>query len=408
MPDRRHRGRQLRDVFITLALIFLVGAGATYGATRYPQSGLESDATRDARKLSVDVLQPLLVPADAQGPVQGARYDELLSAVDERVLAGPINGVLLLAQDGTVLFADQPSLVGDHEPALRDDIHAVIAGTSQSSVDGARFRTLTALEIGSPPTLVAAELVRSHPAIVEESREVWYPWVGRAIIAAIVCFGLALVTAIVFAVIGCSGAVRRGNVRRVKRHGCGGRRRAPTRTRTRPHTCTPVSRTRSRLGVRRRTSSGRSTTSATLSPIASNVWRPSSTASRLARPSDHPRRRRRTVRIRSARVALDLSRISNPRLVRVHPGVAPGPALVQEVPTLIEGDLELLEALAFGLVGLAARLRLPELVLLVRQLVDPLDDLLVVHVGSHPRSGPPRYDRLMDTDRQVNPSARTR
>jgi len=205
MPDRRHRGRQLRDVFITLALIFLLGAGAAYGATRYLQSGLESDATRDARRLSVDVLQPLLVPADAQGLVQGARYDELLSAVDERVLAGPINGMLLLARDGTVLFADQPSLVGDHEPALRDDIHSVIAGTSQSSVDGDRFRTLTALEIGSPPTLVAAELVRSHPAIVEESREVWYPWVGRAITAAIVCFGLALVTAIVFATIGVLG-----------------------------------------------------------------------------------------------------------------------------------------------------------------------------------------------------------
>jgi hypothetical protein len=202
MPDRRHRGRQLRDVFITLALIFLVGAGAAYGVTRYLQSELESDANRDARKLSVDVLQPLLVPADAQGPVQGARYDELLAAVDQRVLAGPINGVLLLAQDGTVLFADQPSLVGDHEPALRDDIHAVIAGTSQSSVDGDLFRTLTALEVGSPPTLVAAELVRSHTAIVKESREVWYPWVARAITAAIVCFGLALVTAIVFSVIG--------------------------------------------------------------------------------------------------------------------------------------------------------------------------------------------------------------
>jgi hypothetical protein len=202
MPDLRHRGRQLRDVFITLALIFLVGAGAAYGVTRYQQSELESDATRDARKLSVDVLQPLLVPADAQGPVQGARYDELLAAVDQRVLGGPINGVLLLAQDGTVLFADQPSLVGDREPALRDDIHAVIAGTSRSSVDGDRFRTLTALEIGFPPTLVAAELVRSHTAIVEESREVWYPWVGRAITAAIVCFGLALVTAIVFFVIG--------------------------------------------------------------------------------------------------------------------------------------------------------------------------------------------------------------
>lgn len=210
MPDRRHRGRQLRDVFITLALIFLLGAGAAYGATRYLQSGLESDATRDARRLSVDVLQPLLVPADAQGLVQGARYDELLSAVDERVLAGPINGVLLLAQDGTVLFADQPALVGDQQPALRDDFHAAVSGASQSSVDDGRFRTLTVLEIGSPPTLVAAELVRSHAAIVEESREQWYPWVWRAIPAAIVSFGLALVTAIVFFAI---GALRRRSAR---------------------------------------------------------------------------------------------------------------------------------------------------------------------------------------------------
>lgn len=205
MSDRMYRGRQLRGFFVSLALIFLVVAGAAYGVTWYRQSELEADATRDARKLSVDVLQPLLVTSDAQAPVRGARYDELLAAVEERVLAGPINGVLLLAQDGTVLFADEPALVGDHEPALRDDIHAVIAGTPQSSVDGDRFRTLTVLEIGSPPTLVAAELVRSHSAIVEESRERWYPWFGRAITAAIVCFGLALVTAIVFSVIGALG-----------------------------------------------------------------------------------------------------------------------------------------------------------------------------------------------------------
>jgi hypothetical protein len=202
MSDPRHRGQQLRAFFVMLAMIFLVGAGAAYGVTWYRQGELEADATRDARRLSIDVLQPLLVTADAQGPVRGVRYDELLGAVDERVLAGPINGVLLLAQDGTVLFADQPALVGDHQPALRDDIHALISGQSRSSVDGDRFRTLTVLEIGAPPTLVAAELVRSHQAIVEESRETWYPWFGRAIIAAVVCFGLALVTAIVFSVIG--------------------------------------------------------------------------------------------------------------------------------------------------------------------------------------------------------------
>ncbi|HEX5627306.1 MAG TPA: hypothetical protein VFY08_04720 [Actinomycetota bacterium] len=210
MSDPRHRGQQLRGIFLTLAVIFLVAAGAAYGVTWYQQTELEADATRDARRLSLDVLQPLLVSADAQGPVRGARYDELLRAVEKRVLAGPINGVLLLAQDGTVLFADQPALVGDQQPALRDDIHAAVSGRSQSSVDDGRFRTLTVLEVGSPPTLVAAELVRSHAAIVEESREQWYPWVWRAIPAAIVCFGLALVTAIVFSVI---GALRRRSAR---------------------------------------------------------------------------------------------------------------------------------------------------------------------------------------------------
>lgn len=210
MSDLRHRGQQLRGLFLWLAVIFLVAAGAAYGVTWYQQTELEADATRDARRLSLDVLQPLLVSADARGPVRGARYDELLDAVEKRVLAGPINGVLLLAQDGTVLFADQPALVGDEQPALRDDIHALISGASQSSIDDGRFRTLTVLEIGSPPTLVAAELVRSHTAIVEESREQWYPWVWRAIPAAIVSFGLAIVTAIVFFAI---GALRRRSAR---------------------------------------------------------------------------------------------------------------------------------------------------------------------------------------------------
>jgi len=210
MSDLRHRGQQLRGLFLWLAVIFLVVAGVAYGVTWYQQTELEADATRDARRLSLDVLQPLLVSADAQGPVRGARYDALLDAVEKRVLAGPINGVLLLAQDGTVLFADQPALVGDEQPALRDDIHALISGASQSSVDDGRFRTLTVLEIGSPPTPVAAELVRSHTAIVEESREQWYPWVWRAIPAAIVSFGLALVTAIVFFAI---GALRRRSAR---------------------------------------------------------------------------------------------------------------------------------------------------------------------------------------------------
>ena len=198
MPDRGNLGRQVRALWATLAVICLVGAGAAYGVTRYLQSELETDATRDARKLSVDVLQPLLIPSDAEGPVRGTRYDELLSSVDQRVLAGPINAVTLWAADGTIVFADRRDLVGEREAAMRDDIHAAVAGTSQSSVEGDRFATLTVLEIGNPPTLVAAELGRSHAAIVEESKETWYPWMERAITAAIVCFALFVATAIGF------------------------------------------------------------------------------------------------------------------------------------------------------------------------------------------------------------------
>lgn len=183
-------------------MIFLVGAGAAYGVTRYLQSELESDATRDARKLSVDVLEPLLVPADTGGPIRGARYDDLLSSVEQRVLAGPISAAKLWAADGTILFADRRELVGDRVAAMRNDIHDVIAGTSQSSVDGDRFRTLTVLEVGSPPTLVAAELVRSHPAMVEASRKTWYPWVRRGVAAAVACAVLYVLTAIAFALVG--------------------------------------------------------------------------------------------------------------------------------------------------------------------------------------------------------------
>ena len=202
MPEHKNLGRSLRALWATLAVIFLVGAGAAYGVTRYLQNELEADATKDARKLSVDVLQPLLIPSDAEDPIRGARYDELRSSVERRVLAGPISAVHLWAADGTVLFADRRELVGDREAAMRDDIHAVIAGTSHSSVDGDRFRTLTVLEIGSPPTLVAAELVRSHAAIIEASRETWYPWVRRGIAGAIACAGLYVLTAIAFLLVG--------------------------------------------------------------------------------------------------------------------------------------------------------------------------------------------------------------
>ncbi len=195
-------GRKLRALWATLAVICLLGAGAAYGVSWYQQDRLERDATRDAHKLSVDVIKPMLTPADAEGPIRGARYDELLAAMEKNVLAGSINSVRLWGADGTVLFADEPSLVGTKEPAMRDDVHATISGTSESSVDGERYQTLTALELGQPPVVVAVELGQSHSAIVEQAREPWYPWVSKGLTAAVVLAALYIGTAIFFLLLG--------------------------------------------------------------------------------------------------------------------------------------------------------------------------------------------------------------
>lgn len=210
MSEPQNLGRSLRAFFATLAGIFLLAAAAGYGITYYQRTELEREATRDARKLVVEVFQPLLTPADLVAPIVGERYEELQTGVRERMLGGPIDGVRLLAADGTILFADDPALVGEREPEMRSDIHAAIAGASESVVVGERFRTLTSLKVGEPPTVVAVELGRSHVAIVEAAKDPWYPWAIRAAVAAGLCAALAVATGILFALL---GGVRRAAAR---------------------------------------------------------------------------------------------------------------------------------------------------------------------------------------------------
>ena len=71
--------------------------------------------------------------------------------------------------------------------------------------------------------------------------------------------------------------------------------------------------------------------------------------------------------------------------VGVLPGVALGPALAQEVPHLVEGDLEVALARQLLVAQPLADVRLLEALLLRGELADPLHDLLVVHVRSDRR-----------------------
>jgi hypothetical protein len=70
-------------------------------------------------------------------------------------------------------------------------------------------------------------------------------------------------------------------------------------------------------------------------------------------------------------VALHHLRPSDVRRIRVTTNVAKGAALSQEIPALVERDLQLAKALPIPLVRIAGRLPLPQLVLLS-------DELLIV------------------------------
>src|SRR5439155_6625471 len=66
-------------------------------------------------------------------------------------------------------------------------------------------------------------------------------------------------------------------------------------------------------------------------------------------------------------------------LIWVEPGCPAGPPLVQEIPALVQRDLEPLHPFPVRLRCLPLRLLLEQGVLFVRQLVDAFDDVLIFH-----------------------------
>lgn len=200
VSDAKSFGRDLRAFWLAMVVICLIGAAAAYGYTRYRLNELEQAATRDARRLAVEAIQPALTSGDGTTPMRGARYASMRSAIEERVLVRPIVGVRIWNGDGTVVFADDPKLVGERVPAMRDDIHDLNAGGVRGFVTGQRFHTIVLLRVAGSPTSLAADLMRPHAPLVEKAEKDWYPWVGRAIRVAIAFGVLFVVTWVGFSV----------------------------------------------------------------------------------------------------------------------------------------------------------------------------------------------------------------
>jgi hypothetical protein len=115
-----------------------------YGVTWYRQEA-ERRATRDARRLVVDTLSRL--PADLSR--SGDRYGA--GAGRDHCSAGRWRG-RHRQDDGTILFADDPTRVGQ-DPEMRGKIHAVAAGVEAWST--AAFGCFN-LRVGEDGGLAAA------------------------------------------------------------------------------------------------------------------------------------------------------------------------------------------------------------------------------------------------------------
>jgi hypothetical protein len=172
--------RVLRVLFGTITVVALFGVGGAIAATKFAQADLEDRAIESARKVATSSIAPVLQPRDAERPLQGPRYVSLLTIVRRDVLPGPISGVTIWSDDGTVLFADDRATVGRTEGSMKQTIASIGRASAVAEVDEDRFLTFVPLAIAKDGPKVTAELVRSHEAIVAQSRQRWWDWVGKA------------------------------------------------------------------------------------------------------------------------------------------------------------------------------------------------------------------------------------
>jgi diguanylate cyclase (GGDEF)-like protein len=135
--DVRHRHLVVRFALLALAAFLAVGALLHVVVARQVIEEHQAAAQFHAVFAVDNVLRPLLVPADLEQPVTGERYAQLRGSVVDQLITGPVRRVKVWALDGTVLFSDEPSIVGqryaDQAAELREAAEAPRSDVSDLS-----------------------------------------------------------------------------------------------------------------------------------------------------------------------------------------------------------------------------------------------------------------------------------
>ena len=169
---------------LTSLIVFVViGAFITTFRARDVRAREERAAASRAELVANEAIGPELTASDLSGPVTGARYDEIESAVRTTLLADPgILRVKLWSPTGMVTFSNDQQEVG-LQPTFEDDLKEALGGELQSDVSdltadenvgerqlGSRlFETYVPFRVGmSGPVVGVIEVYQDYSVIQAE------------------------------------------------------------------------------------------------------------------------------------------------------------------------------------------------------------------------------------------------
>jgi len=158
-----------------LAVFAIVGIALWWFVSAQLKAQQEQFAQFHAQFVTRSILDHEIGPNDLDSPMTGARANELRQQVKSRILVYPVVALRVLGPDGTILFSDNPALVGvrDADPRITRALEGATFSQLVSSRDNvdARdpslpsniFTTFLPLKpgwaaTGAPPTAVVEVL----------------------------------------------------------------------------------------------------------------------------------------------------------------------------------------------------------------------------------------------------------
>src|SRR5919197_4171069 len=132
--ESRERRPGLVGRFALASLVVFVATGTVLSmiVSRQFVSRQEQAAQFHAQFVVHSILRYRLEHVDLSQPMQGADYRQLRAFVEQRVLDRAVVRVKIWKPDGTIVFSDEPRLVGKRFPGEPDD--EAVEGTTESEI----------------------------------------------------------------------------------------------------------------------------------------------------------------------------------------------------------------------------------------------------------------------------------